>query len=84
LNYPYQEIIDLSDLDVQDALDTVRLVTFVACQALGPDGGLWSWQPNGTAITLGFDSEDDMYKFADMARHELALSAACREGDDAL
>ena len=64
-------------------LDTVRLVTFVACQALGPDGGLWSWQPNGAAITLGFDNEDSMYKFADMAAHELGLDKARWEGDHA-
>jgi hypothetical protein len=84
LNYPHQEIIDLTDLDVQDALDTVRLVTFVASQALGPDGGIWSWRPNGTAVTLGFASEDDMFKFADIAAHELALGEARREGDHAL
>ncbi|QRM28352.1 hypothetical protein [Microvirga sp. VF16] len=84
MNYPHQHQIDLSDSDVETALNVIRGVTIAATRTLGAYGGLWMWQADGTTITLGLDSEDDLGKFAQALSDDLGLAKACPESDYAL
>jgi hypothetical protein len=76
VGYAHKLQIDLSNSDLECALETVNLMTRIATQTAGPEYGHWMWQPEGTNLTISFSSEAGLHTFAETICAEAAAYQA--------